>query len=236
IDGEAAFTCGSFAISSANSANNSLRVNHSLGGRDSEAQGNRYAIIVSDPRSRIPPSTESFSPLITELTAITVVIPMTMPRIVSDERSRFFRSVSSAKATSSLSFSECSIRTNARKREARESARVWAIVDMLCLSKNPIPRAKLPPDPTAKLSTPDTFRKRVRRSALPAILPAPTRVAPPRAAKLSGKQVSRQGYRTERQSLRQSRQLSQPQSRIAAGCRRAERPAPCAHRSLWCAP
>jgi len=41
--------------------------------------------------------------------------------------------VSSASATSSLSFSECSIRTNARKREARESARVWAIVDMLSL-------------------------------------------------------------------------------------------------------
>src|ERR1700693_1599500 len=83
--------------------------------------------------------------------------------------------------------------------------------------KSPIPRAKLPPDPTAKLSTPDTFRKRVRRSALPAILPAPTRVRPPRAAKLSGKQVLRQRYRTERQSLRQSRQLSQPQLKIAAG-------------------
>src|SRR6266851_1524174 len=142
MDGEAAFTCGSFAISSANSARSSLRVNHSLGGCDSEAQGNRYAIIVSDPRSRIPPSTESLSPLITELTAITFVIPMTIPRIVSDERSRFFRSVSSASATSSLSFSECSIRTNARKREARESARVLAIVDILRFRKNLLFRAQ----------------------------------------------------------------------------------------------
>src|SRR6266700_1762473 len=157
MDGEAAFTWGSAAMSSANSGNSSLRVNHSLGGCDNEAQGNRYAIIVSDPRSRIPPSTESFSPLITELTAMTVVIPMTIPRMVSDERSRFFRSVSSASATSSLNFSECSIRTNARKREARESARVLAIVGILRFRKTLLFRAQ-----SFHRVQPRSFRRRIR--------------------------------------------------------------------------
>src|SRR5271165_1707817 len=58
-------------------------------------------MMVSDPRSRMPPSTFSFKPLITELTVITVMMPITMPRMVSEERSGFKRKVSSARSTCS---------------------------------------------------------------------------------------------------------------------------------------
>jgi len=87
--------------------------------------------MVSEPSSRMPPSTSSFSPLMTELTAMTVVMPMTMPRTVRLERSRFLRSVSRARATCSPSLSEPSTRTSALKREARVSASVLSIVDIV---------------------------------------------------------------------------------------------------------
>jgi len=137
IDGDAAFTCGSSAISSAHSGCNSLRVNHSLGGRESEAQGKRYAMMVSEPRSRIPPSTFSFKPLMSELTAITVVMPMTMPRIVSAERSGFLRSVSSASATWSFSSSAFAGFTKPRSFCVRGVLKVCATVDIFVSERNP---------------------------------------------------------------------------------------------------
>ena len=70
--------------------------------------------MVSDPNSRIPPSTFSFSPLIMELTVITVVIPITIPRIVSADRKGFFRRVSSASIISPCSFSAPSLRIRER--------------------------------------------------------------------------------------------------------------------------
>src|SRR3989449_935301 len=95
-EGDAADTCGRCLMSSAHSGCSSFRVNHSLGGRESEAHGKRKAMIVSEPSSRMPPSTFSFSPLITVLTVITVVMPMTMPRMVSAERNGLTRSESIA--------------------------------------------------------------------------------------------------------------------------------------------
>ena len=70
-------------------------------------------MIVSEPRSRMPARTLSFRPLIMALTVITVVMPITMPRIVSDERSGFFRSVSNASRTSSPNRSADSLRAPA---------------------------------------------------------------------------------------------------------------------------
>src|SRR5271165_59161 len=72
-------------------------------------------MMVSDPRSRMPPNTFSFKPLITELTVITVMMPITMPRIVSEERSGFKRKVSSARSTCSRNSMDLPRDTSRRK-------------------------------------------------------------------------------------------------------------------------
>src|SRR6266403_1661312 len=99
----------------------------------------------------------------------------------------------------------------------------WQSLTCAVFEKSPIPRAELPPDPTAKLSMPDTFRRKDPPPAPPAVLPAPTTVARPQATKLLGKPVSRPHFRTERRLLRQSPQSSPPRSEIAAGYRRVAR-------------
>src|SRR5215467_7613826 len=67
-------------------------------------------MMVSEPSSRMPPRTLSLRPLMTELTVITVVMPMTIPRMVSAERRGFLRNVSKASSTSSRSFKPLSLR------------------------------------------------------------------------------------------------------------------------------
>src|SRR6266404_8875471 len=89
---------------------------------------------VSEPRSRIPPRTFSLRPLMSELTAMTVVMPMTMPRTVSAERSGFLRSVSSARAICSFSSSARAGLTMSRNVFARGLLKVCATVDMEKLS------------------------------------------------------------------------------------------------------
>src|ERR1035438_157791 len=70
--------------------------------------------MVSEPKSRIPASTLSFRPLIIALTVITVVIPITIPRMVSAERSGFLRRVSNARSTSSRNFRAPGFRARGR--------------------------------------------------------------------------------------------------------------------------
>src|SRR5260370_9122669 len=104
----------------------------------------------------------------------------------------------------------------ANARSANQRA-CWRPLTYRVSGKSPILRVTLPPDPGAKPSTPDTFQRKGRRLAPPAILPAPTTVARPREAMSSGKQVFRLLFRRERSSLRQSPQSSPPQLAIAAG-------------------
>jgi hypothetical protein len=53
------------------------------------------------PKEATSVETDEFSPLITDEIVMTVITPMTMPRIVSPERSLFARKVSSAIFTDS---------------------------------------------------------------------------------------------------------------------------------------
>src|SRR5438132_4926172 len=129
-EGDAADTCGRCLMSSAHSGWSSFRVNHSLGGRESEAHGNRKAMIVSEPSSRMPPSTFSFSPLITVLTVITVVIPMTMPRMVSAERNGLTRSESIASENVSRKSTARAVPASLRKPAGRVPLKDWLIVAM----------------------------------------------------------------------------------------------------------
>src|SRR6516162_5889455 len=117
-------------MSSAHSGCSSLRVNHSLGGRDSEAHGKRYAMMVSEPSSRMPPRTFSLRPLMTELTVITVAMPMTIPSMVSAERSGFLRSVLSASSSSSRNLSALSLRIGKGSGSALVCGRVLPSVAM----------------------------------------------------------------------------------------------------------
>src|SRR5437899_1803996 len=119
-------------MSSAHSGCSSLRVNHSLGGRDSEAQGKRYAMMVSEPSSRMPPRTFSLRPLMTELTVITVAMPMTIPSMVSAERRGFLPSVSRASSSSSWNLSALSLRIG-KGSGTRFCGRVLESVAMGCL-------------------------------------------------------------------------------------------------------
>ena len=129
-EGDAADTCGRCLMSSAHSGCSSFRVNHSLGGRESEAHGKRKAMIVSEPSSRMPPSTFSFSPLITVLTVITVVIPMTMPRMVSAERNGLTRSESIASENVSRKSTARAVPASLRKPAGRVPLKDWLIVAM----------------------------------------------------------------------------------------------------------
>jgi hypothetical protein len=132
-DGVAASTCGKCPMSSAHSGSGSLRVNHSLGGRDNDAHGNRWQMIVSDPSSRIPPRTLSFNPLITELTVITVIIQITIPRIVSTDRNGFCRSVSIASTTCSHHSMDLPRATSFRSGNARLCGNVL-LIDAITIS------------------------------------------------------------------------------------------------------
>src|SRR6202790_4020847 len=88
-------------------------------------------MMVSEPRSRMPARTLSFNPLIMALTVITVVMPMTIPRIVSAERSGFFRKVSNASSTSSPNFRARSLRTRERAGSAVVCGNVFPSVAMV---------------------------------------------------------------------------------------------------------
>src|SRR6266850_200673 len=85
-------------------------------------------MMVSEPSSRIPPRTFSLRPLITAVTVITVVMPITIPRIVSAERSLFFRKVSRARSTSSQSLRTPSFRFRAGRGSAVTLGRVFSKV------------------------------------------------------------------------------------------------------------
>src|SRR2546425_2647844 len=129
-EGAAADTCGRCLMSSAHSGCSSFRVNHSLGGRESEAHGKRKAMFVSEPSSRMPPSTFSFSPLITVLTVITVVIPMTMPRMVSAERNGLTRSESIASVNVARKPTARAVPASLRRPAGRALLKDWLIVAM----------------------------------------------------------------------------------------------------------
>src|SRR5579885_1612684 len=90
-------------------------------------------MMVSEPKSRMPPRTFSFSPLISELTAITVVMPMTIPSTVSAERRGFLRRVSRANITCSFNSSKRAGLTMPRIEFARDWFRVWETVAILKL-------------------------------------------------------------------------------------------------------
>src|SRR6202011_3842012 len=64
--------------------------------------GNRKTNSTFDPSDCTSPSTPAFSPFTTDEMTITVITPITIPRIVRPLRSLFVRSVSSAITTVSL--------------------------------------------------------------------------------------------------------------------------------------
>jgi len=107
----------------------SLRVNHSLGGRESEAMESGSDDRVGT-QSRIPPSTFSLSPLMIDVTVMTVVMPMTIPRTVSADRSLFFLSVSRARRISSRSLSIPSLRMRTRRGSPAGRGKVFSKVAM----------------------------------------------------------------------------------------------------------
>src|ERR1700735_2665816 len=80
---------------------NCLRVSISVVGRTPRT-GNRNTHSTLVPLGSTIPETLPFNPLITEEIVITVITPITIPRIVNPERSLFARNVSSAIVTVSL--------------------------------------------------------------------------------------------------------------------------------------
>src|SRR5258708_268009 len=83
-------------------------------------------MMVSEPSSRIPPSTFSLSPLMTDVTVITVVMPMTIPRTVSADRSLFFCRVSRARRISSRNLSMPSLGLRTRSGSAAGCGKVFS--------------------------------------------------------------------------------------------------------------
>jgi hypothetical protein len=67
----------------------------------------------------------SFKPLIMALTVMTVVMPITIPKIVSADLSGFFRNVSRASSISSRNFKVLSFRARGRTGSAMVAGRVF---------------------------------------------------------------------------------------------------------------
>src|SRR5262252_6679309 len=144
-------------------------------------------MMVSDPSSRIPPRTLSFSPLITELTVITVMIPITIPRDGQrrpqgilpqrvDRQHQLLRPLDGPAARHELPKRQhAALRQNFADRRHLTAF---------------TPSATLPPDRASPLSTPDRSQKTGPRSTPPPARRAPTITAPRSAAATRAKPPS----------------------------------------------